>query len=369
MAAAPGLEEPNTMESDDLPAQETSGNKPYDKPICLIVLGMAGSGKTAFVQRLTSFLHSKKTPPYVINLDPAVKEVPFPANIDIRDTVKYKEVMKQYGLGPNGGIVTSLNLFSMAFDQVLSIIEKRCNPKDKSAPKYVVIDTPGQIEVFTWSASGTIISESIAASMATAIVYIVDTARNVNPVTFMSNMLYACSILYKMKLPFIIVFNKADIINPSFAFEWMKDFETFQEALNDDTSYVSNLTRSMSLVLDEFYSHLSPVAVSSLTGTGLNDFLAAANKCGFEYEREFLPMYEKMKEKRESARKKENMDRVKNDISDDIEATMANVRTVTLAPNNDDEDDSEAEIENADADERKEGKSFERFVKAKPSVN
>lgn len=44
--------------------------------------------------------------------------------------------------------------------------------------------------------------------MATAIVYIVDTARNINPVTFMSNMLYACSILYKMKLPFIIVFNK-----------------------------------------------------------------------------------------------------------------------------------------------------------------
>ena len=38
---------------------------------------------------------------------------------DIRDTVKYKEVMKQYQLGPNGGIVTSLNLFATRFDQVL----------------------------------------------------------------------------------------------------------------------------------------------------------------------------------------------------------------------------------------------------------
>lgn len=35
-----------------------------------------------------------------------------------------------------------------------------------------------------------------------------DTSRNVNPVTFMSNMLYACSILYKSKLPFVIVMNK-----------------------------------------------------------------------------------------------------------------------------------------------------------------
>lgn len=37
---------------------------------------------------------------------------------DIRDTVNYKEVMKQFGLGPNGGIVTSLNLFATRFDQV-----------------------------------------------------------------------------------------------------------------------------------------------------------------------------------------------------------------------------------------------------------
>ena len=36
---------------------------------------------------------------YYINLDPAVRDVPFAANIDIRDTINYKEVMKQYGLG------------------------------------------------------------------------------------------------------------------------------------------------------------------------------------------------------------------------------------------------------------------------------
>lgn len=44
---------------------------------------------------------------------------------DIRDSVKYKEVMRQYKLGPNGGIVTSLNLFASRFDQVMSFLEKR----------------------------------------------------------------------------------------------------------------------------------------------------------------------------------------------------------------------------------------------------
>lgn len=64
--------------------------------------------------------------------------------------------MKQYNLGPNGAIVTSLNLFATRFDQVMGFVEKR-------APecKYVLFDTPGQIEVFTWSASGTIITDTL----------------------------------------------------------------------------------------------------------------------------------------------------------------------------------------------------------------
>lgn len=51
------------------------------RPVCLIVLGMAGSGKTSFVRRLTQLGNLQNMKPYVVNLDPACREVPYHANI------------------------------------------------------------------------------------------------------------------------------------------------------------------------------------------------------------------------------------------------------------------------------------------------
>ncbi|KAK9819138.1 hypothetical protein WJX74_009372 [Apatococcus lobatus] len=254
-------------------------------PTVILVIGMAGSGKTALMQRLNSHLHMRKIPGYILNLDPAVLDVPYGANIDIRDTVNYKNVMKEYNLGPNGGILTSLNLFATRFDQVIRLCEKERNPP----LQFIMADTPGQIEIFTWSASGSIITQAFASSFPTMIAYVVDTPRCMSPQTFMSNMLQACSIMYKGQLPLLLVFNKTDVTDHQFALDWMKDYENFNEALESDSTYASTLSRSLSLVLEEFYCNLRTVGVSALTGLGMDEFLEGVKACGQDWHRFYKP--------------------------------------------------------------------------------
>jgi len=291
-------------------------------PICVLVVGMAGSGKTTLMSQLqesTMPLESeeeetvvdessedvnnnskpaaaaaaaaaatttsiKDLPAYCINLDPATLDVPYGASIDIRDTVDYKQVMAQHNLGPNGAIMTSLNLYATKFDQVIQILEQRADRNELS--QYLLVDTPGQIEAFTWSASGQILSESLASTFPTVLVFVVDTVRCASsPNTFMSNMLYACSMYYRTRLPLVICFNKTDVVSHEFCMEWMRDFESFQEALDNARSssegggsggggFYDSLTRSLSLVLEEFYHafETNAVGVSAVTGDGINDF-------------------------------------------------------------------------------------------------
>ncbi|KAF8752799.1 Conserved hypothetical ATP binding protein [Rhizoctonia solani] len=235
-------------------------------------------------------------------------------------------------LGPNGGILTSLNLFTTKFDQVLSLVEKRSSEVD-----YIVLDTPGQIEIFTWSASGAILTDAMAAAGPACLAYIIDTPR----------------ILYKTRLPFIIVFNKTDVTPHEFAVEWMSDFEAFQAALasrehrdaDGEPTYMSSLMNSMSLVLDEFYRHLKPVGVSSATGAGVKDFFKAVDEAREEYEkyveadyqsvifrdsppllRNYKPELEKLKKERDdklAATKQDSVDRLMKDLAVDKERAQS----------------------------------------------
>lgn len=205
------------------------------------------------------------------------------------------------------------------------------------------MDTPGQIEVFTWSASGAIITETLAASYATVVVYVVDTPRCTSPATFMSNMLYACSILYKTKLPFVLLFNKTDVVSHDFATAWMQDSDAFREALSEESSMMASLVRSMALVLQEFYEHLRCVGVSAITGDGMDDFFRAVDEAAKEHQDVYVPELERrrMEKQRMEARKRERQLRR---FKDDLQAGNLN-RGATEPRHSDDEDQDDGDDE------------------------
>jgi len=256
--------------------------------IIIFFIGMAGCGKTTLIFRLSSDLNFFKETHYIINLDPAVSSSKYSPNIDIRDSIDYKKIMNDFFLGPNGAIITSLNLFSTRFFQIKKMIEKK-TPK----PKYVLIDTPGQIEIFTWSAAGSILCESFSSFFPSIFLYLVDLSKTVHPLTFVSNILYSCSILYKTRLPVIMAINKIDLTSMDFIRDWLCDFELFDRALLEEEFFAGSFARSLALSLDCFHQKTPFLGTSALSGKGVFRILNFLKKVKMEFSINFQRELEK----------------------------------------------------------------------------
>lgn len=71
----------------------------------------------------------------------------------------------------------------------------------------------------------------------------------------------------------IVCFNKIDILDHNFALKWMTDFEAFDQSLSKVDSYLSSLSRSLSLVLEEFYKNIDACGVSAQNGKGFDSLI------------------------------------------------------------------------------------------------
>ena len=81
---------------------------------------------------------------------------------------------------------------------------------------------------------------------------------------------------------------------------------------------MNSLLNSMSLVLDEFYSHLSVVGVSSMTGEGIDGFFKAVDAKVTEFERDYRPELERRRAdrvKQKEERRESELGRLMRDMN------------------------------------------------------
>ena len=230
----------------------------------IFVTGTAGAGKSLLTHALKEWYVSRGENAIALNLDPGVVSLPYSPDIDIRQSIDMQEIMEQYGLGPNGALI-------LAADMVATRLERLQEEVQSYKPEYVIVDTPGQTELFAFRESGEYIVREFSAD-SKVLLFLVDPLLASTATNFLSLALLSASVGLRMKIPRISVLTKRDIAREGVKtiIEWSKGAAALEEALSatkdsDQYSLYSELFRSLRRLT--FGTDLYPV--SSITQEGL----------------------------------------------------------------------------------------------------
>jgi GPN-loop GTPase len=239
----------------------------------IYITGTAGSGKSLLTSNLLQWYIDHDNFPITLNLDPAVSELPYPPDVDIRDHIDINNIIDTYGLGPNGAII-------MAHDLISTKIQDIQLEVDELNPDYILIDTPGQIELFAYRSSGNyFISNFQADSKVT--VFIMDGVLVSSPINFVSLSLLSTSINLRLKTSQINVLSKRDLIidNLENILDWSQSDTTLLEALDKENNQeFSLLSKDVVKIISQNGLNQDLVAVSNLTMNGLIELYSVLSR-------------------------------------------------------------------------------------------
>ncbi|XP_054167182.1 GPN-loop GTPase 2-like [Oppia nitens] len=212
-----------------------------------LVIGPAGSGKTTYCDVMAKYLRQLGRSVILINIDPANDVLPYEATIDISKLITLSDVMETMSLGPNGGLLYCIDYLNSNFDWLRDGLQKAIDAiesgdKDSSGKPsipYILVDSPGQIELYTnhsslknvltklnsLSKQLTINSSDVATNGGSAssdhqkiidlrlvCVNIVDSHYCNDPSKFISVALNCLNTMIHLEMPHINVLSKVDII-------------------------------------------------------------------------------------------------------------------------------------------------------------
>ncbi len=233
-------------------------------------MGTAGSGKSTLVLSLRDRIGSSEVSVATLNLDPGVRWLPYSPDVDVRDYIDYDRLVDEYKLGPNGALIASVDA---SVNHIRAIREEL----DEIGADYVLVDTPGQMEIFAYRSAGRGIASSLSEGKYCT-VFLADSVFLNRPSDFVSILLLSYSIQARFHAPQINCISKCDLIAHEIyerGHLWIEDPEFLKEAFMSERAdlHVEISERVLEAliemgVLGEF------IFTSSNTGEGLDDLYA-----------------------------------------------------------------------------------------------
>lgn len=238
----------------------------------IFVTGTAGSGKSLLTSKLYEYYTRNGAFTAILNLDPGVESLPYTCDVDIRDHVDVVSIMRQYDLGPNGSLIMANDLIASKIDTIQSEV-------DGVNPDYLLVDTPGQIELFAYRSSGRFIIENITDEKMG--LFLFDGALITTPTNFVSIAFLATSIRLRLGISMVNTMTKTDLIGSKMReiLQWSSSLKKLESAIASEAdgetyALIMNILRGM----DKGGFAQGLVPISNVTGEGLVNLEGALSR-------------------------------------------------------------------------------------------
>jgi GTPase SAR1 family protein len=236
----------------------------------IFITGTAGSGKSLLTSRLLQWYRDNSAYPVSLNLDPGAASLPYDPDVDVRNYIDIATLMESYDLGPNGSLVMASDMIATKMDEIQQEI-------DELNPDYVIVDTPGQIELFAFRASGPYFVSNLQADSKVT-VFAFDGTLVSSPMNFVSISLLASSVKLRLKTAQVNALTKRDLVPEKLkdVLEWAGSHTALEHALSGekDAEY-SLLSKDLARSMSRSGFGQGMIAISSVTMNGMVNLAAA----------------------------------------------------------------------------------------------
>ena len=200
-------------------------------PPVLFVVGTAGAGKSSLVTSFQRWSRFLETDAIAVNLDPGAERVHYDAEFDVRDLISLTEVMAEHDLGPNGAQILAADLVAAQAEDVFEEIEG-------ISGDILVVDTPGQVELFAFREASSHLVQVIGQGRA-CLIFLFDPMLSQTPSGFVSQMLLSSIVHFRLGLPTANFLSKSDLLEPEILekiIEWGENLDVLEAALYEESA-------------------------------------------------------------------------------------------------------------------------------------